>query len=159
MLQNVQPPSRDSPSETVHEKNIGSPYGDYEYGSDLSRNSSSGTGRTGGRIEQGHDKPWYGTGGSVAETISSQKNGFNIKHGFPNYRAPKPEYSDAHLKPTQSIANRSGSAMSSSWKNSEEEEFMWDDMNSRLTDQHASNVSNDSSKDQWTTDDSEKLVS
>ncbi|XP_062165947.1 polyadenylation and cleavage factor homolog 4 isoform X4 [Alnus glutinosa] len=153
----VQRPSVDAPSELVHEKNIGSPYGDYEYGSDLSRNSGSGARRTGGRIEQGHDKPLYGTGVSVAETVSSQKNGINIKHGFPNYRAPKPAYADAHLKPTQNIANRSGSARSSNWKNSEEEEFMWDDVNSRLTDQHASSVSNDSSKDHWTTDDSEKL--
>lgn len=159
-MQNVQRPIRDAPNESLNEKSIGASYGDYEYASDLSRNPVLGTERTGGRIaEQGHDKRWYGTAAGVVETISSQKNGFNVKHGFPNYRAPKSAYADVHLKPTQSIANRSSSAMSSSWKNSEEEEFLWDDMNSRLKDHGAPNISNDANKDCWTPEDSEKLVS
>lgn len=166
-MQNVQRPNRDALSGPLHEKNVGAAYGDYEYSSDLSRTLGSATGRTGGRIaEQGHDKPWYGAASSVVETISSQKNGFNIKHGLPNYRAPKSAYADLQLKPTQSITNRSSSAISSSWKNSEEEEFMWDDVNSRLPDHSAPTISNDSRNDpndsrknRWTPDDSEKLVS
>nr|POE58102.1 isoform 2 of polyadenylation and cleavage factor like 4 [Quercus suber] len=163
---NVQRPNRDALSGPLHEKNVGAAYGDYEYSSDLSRTLGSATGRTGGRIaEQGHDKPWYGAASSVVETISSQKNGFNIKHGLPNYRAPKSAYADLQLKPTQSITNRSSGAISSSWKNSEEEEFMWDDVNSRLPDHGAPTISNDSRKDpndsrknRWIPDDSEKLA-
>lgn len=163
---NVQRPNRDALSGPLHEKNVSAAYGDYEYSSDLSRTLGSATGRTGGRIaEQGHDKPWYGAASSVVETISSQKNGFNIKHGLPNYRASKSAYADLQLKPTQSITNRSSSAISSSWKNSEEEEFMWDDVNSRLPDHGAPTISNDSRKDpndlrknRWTPDDSEKLA-
>lgn len=104
--------------------------------------------------EQGHDKTWYGTAGSVAEKISSQKNGFNIKQGLPNYQAPKPAYADAQLKSTHNIAHRSSTVMSSSWKNSEEEEFMWDDMNSKSTALGAPDIPIDPRKNH-----SEKLVS
>ncbi|KAK0584030.1 hypothetical protein LWI29_006709 [Acer saccharum] len=156
-MNSIQSSPRNALTDPIHEKNIGATYGDYDYGSELSRNSSLGVGRTTGRVsDQGHDKPWYGSGSNIAETISGQRNGFNTKHGFPNYSASKSANTDVHLQPAQSIASRSSSGMSSSWKNSEEEEFMWD-MHSRLSDHDAANTSANSKKDRWNQDDAEKL--
>ncbi|KAI3518185.1 hypothetical protein L1887_06647 [Cichorium endivia] len=59
--------------------------------------------------EPGFDSPWYGPGGN------SGGNGF-------------PKFSSTNLQPT----NKRGSEVNRSWKNSEEEEFMWDDVNSRV---------------------------
>ncbi|KAK8708765.1 hypothetical protein V6N13_059802 [Hibiscus sabdariffa] len=116
-----------------------------------------GVGRLGGKVtDQGHNKAWYGGKSSVPETISSQKIGFNIKHGSQNYSTSKPVTTVPHLRATQNIAGRSSSVLSSSWKNSEEEEFMWD-MHSRLSEHDAVNISSNSRKDPWTLDVSEKL--
>ncbi|OMO68207.1 hypothetical protein COLO4_29814 [Corchorus olitorius] len=117
-----------------------------------------GVGRTSGKAttDQGHDRPWYGATSSVTETISSQRNGFNIKHGSQNYLASKTVNADPRLQAAQNLANRSSSGLSSSWKNSEEEEFMWE-MHSRLSEHDAANISNNSRKDHWTPDVSEKL--
>lgn len=147
---------RDGLSEPIHEKNIGGAYGDYDYGSDLSRNSGLGSGRTTGRVsDQGYEKSWYGSGGNISETIAGQRNGVNMKQGVPNYSASKSANAAVHLQQAQSIPRSSSSSLSS-WKNSEEEEFMWD-MHSRSSDHVAANISKNSRKDHWALDGPEKL--
>ncbi|KAK3006009.1 hypothetical protein RJ639_016605 [Escallonia herrerae] len=133
LAKNIQRPQRGAISEPVREKNIGSSYEDYDYSPDLSRHSGLG----------------------VAETISSQSNGFDIKRGFPNYSGPGSANADAKLQPIPSLANRSSSGMNKSWKNSEEEEYMWDDMNSRTTSHGAASSLR---KDPLVTDDSDSLL-
>ncbi|EOY08122.1 ENTH/VHS family protein, putative isoform 1 [Theobroma cacao] len=156
-MNNIQRSHRDMFNEPVREKNIGATFGDYDYGSDLLQTPGMGVGRTGGKVtDQGNDRPWYGATSSVTEMISSQRNGFNIKHGSQNYSASKSVNADPRLQATKNIAGRSSSGLSSSWKNSEEEEFMWE-MHSRLSEHDAANISNNSRKDHWTPDVSEKL--
>ncbi|KAK8540123.1 hypothetical protein V6N12_046416 [Hibiscus sabdariffa] len=103
---------------------------------------------------------WYGRMGvgraSVTEAISRQRNGFNIKHGSQNYPTSKSVNADPRLLARQNIAARSSNAMPNSWKNSEEEEFMWE-MYSRLSQHDAANISNNSRKDHWIPDVPEKL--
>ena len=100
---------------------------------------------------KGMVRPWYGATSSVTETISSQKNGLNSKHGSQNYPASKSVNADPRLQIKQNISDRSSSGLSSSWKNFEEEEFMWE-MHFRLSKQDAVNISNNSRKDCWAFD-------
>lgn len=145
-MQNNQHTQRDVFHDSVPEKSIGGAYGDDEYNSTVSSNLGSGVGRTGSRLI-----------GGVAETVSGQRNGFSLKHSFSSHAAPKSMNLNAHHQPTQTITNVRSSAMSSNWKNSEEEEFMWDEMNSSLPD-HVPNVSSNLSTDPWMADD-DNLVS
>lgn len=157
--QTLQRSHREALNEPVHEKKkIGAIYEDFEYGSDVSRKSGLGIGRASGRVAeqgQGQENPCYGTSSNAAELISGQRNGFNMKHGFPNYPASKSSMVDLHLQPTQRIG-RSETGISANWKNSEEEEYIWD-MHSRLSDHNAAGLSNNSRKDHWIPDDSDKM--
>jgi pre-mRNA cleavage complex 2 protein Pcf11 len=107
-------------------------------------------------IGQRQENPWYGTSSNAAELISGQRNGFNMKHGFPNYPASKSSMVDLHLQPTQRI-ERSETGISANWKNSEEEEYIWD-MHFRLSDHNTAGLSNNSRKDHWIPDDLDKMV-
>ncbi|TYJ39741.1 hypothetical protein E1A91_A04G090300v1 [Gossypium mustelinum] len=113
--------------------------------------------RTRGNVtDQGLDAPWFRATSSVTETISSQRNGFNVKHGSQNYSVSKSVNADPRLHQTLNISGRNSGGLSSSWKNSEEEEFMWQ-MHSRLSEHDAANFSNNLSKDCWTPVVSEKM--
>ncbi|KAA3463940.1 polyadenylation and cleavage factor-like protein 4-like [Gossypium australe] len=113
--------------------------------------------RTRGNVtDQGLDVPWFGATSSITETIPSQRNGFNIKSGSLNYSASKSVNADPRLQVTHNISGRNSSGLSSSWKNSEEEEFMWE-MHSRLSEHDAANFSNNLRRDCWTPDVSEKM--
>ncbi|KAA3463942.1 Pre-mRNA cleavage complex 2 Pcf11 [Gossypium australe] len=143
-------------NEPVCEKKIIA-VGDYDYGSDLLQTPGIEVRRTRGNItDQGLDAPWFGATSSVTETIPGQRNGFNVKHGSQNYSASKTVNADPRLHRTHNISGRNSSGLSSSWKNSEEEEFMWE-MHSRLSEHDAANFSNNMRKDCWTPDVSEKM--
>ncbi|KAJ8537682.1 hypothetical protein K7X08_014222 [Anisodus acutangulus] len=127
-------------NEHVPQKTISAAYEDSDYGSDLSRRSAFGVVRGGERLkEQGFDKPWYDSG---TGKILSQRSSLDIKHGFPSI-AQKSATSDAHPQLIQSLPNRTSNLTDRIWKNSEEEEYMWDDVNS-------------AAKDRWASEDSDK---
>ncbi|KAL2345182.1 hypothetical protein Fmac_006467 [Flemingia macrophylla] len=152
-MQNNQHTHRDAFNDSVPEKNFAGSYGGSEYSSGISSNLVSGAGRTGHRlIDLGHDKTWFKTGGDDAETVSGQRNGISLKRSFSTHEAPKPMNLDAHRQPRQNITNIRNNVMSGNWKNSEEEEFTWDEMNSGLTD-HGPNISSNLSTDSWMADD------
>lgn len=137
------------------EKRTTAAYADFEYGSDLSR--SSGIGRR--VVDEGRDKPWSSAGNNLAEKLSGQRNGFNIKLGYENYPAAKSANTDARLLPMQNFSSNNNRASSANWKNSEEEEFMWGEMNSMLTGHGAPAIHSSTGKDQWTPEDSDNSVS
>lgn len=103
-----------------------------EYGPTVSKHPDMGVGRMSGQVkEQVLDKRWH--------DFSSKSSGYDLKHGFQNYPSHK---------------SASHDALNKSWKNSEEEEYMWDDITSRAPHATKSLV-----KDHWTLDDPERMVS
>ncbi|XP_047158709.1 polyadenylation and cleavage factor homolog 4-like isoform X3 [Vigna umbellata] len=150
---NNQHTQRDAFNDSVSEKSIDGSFGGSQYGSGISSNLVSGAGRTGTKlIDLGQEKTWSKTDGGDAETISGQKNGFSLKRSLSNREAPKSINLKAHRQPGLNLTQIWNNMMSDNWKNSEEEEFTWDEMNSGLTD-HGPNVSSNLSTDSWMTDD------
>ncbi|CAI9783121.1 unnamed protein product [Fraxinus pennsylvanica] len=150
---NIQRPRKDQVNEPASAKNL--THGDSDYGSDSSKHSGLGIGRGSEKLKQhGFGKPLYESGGNVSEKILDQQNGFDMKHGFQSYLAHESTNSNSHLELKNIFANKSSSGMSRSWKNSEEEEYTWDDINSRPADSGAVDISD---KDLWIPDDFERL--
>ncbi|XP_027938408.1 polyadenylation and cleavage factor homolog 4-like [Vigna unguiculata] len=144
---------RDAFNDSAPEKSTGASYGSNDFGSNVSRNLGLGISRPGGRVtESGHDKGWYNKSGVVAGTMPGQRNGLSLKYSFSSTDAPKSMVLDAHHQPAHNITSIQSNVISNSWKNSEEEEYTWDEMNSGLTG-HGTSVVSSLSKDAWTADD------
>ncbi|KAL2502649.1 ENTH/VHS family protein [Forsythia ovata] len=153
-VKNIQRPRKDQVNEPACSKNISVTYGDSDYGSDSSKHSGLGIGRASEKLKQhGFDKPLCESGSDVTGKKFDQQNGFDVKHGFQSYPAHKSTNPDSHLELKHNFANKISSGMSRSWKNSEEEEYIWDDINSRPTDSGAVDISD---KDLWMPDDFER---
>ncbi|KAK4432531.1 Polyadenylation and cleavage factor4 [Sesamum alatum] len=145
---------RDQVNEPVRDRSPSVAYADSEYGSSVSGRSGLGTGRVIEKIkEPGYDRPWYESGSNIT-AMAHQKNGFGLKRGLESYAAPETANSDSDLQFKQNIASRSTNGMSGNWKNSEEEEFMWGEMNSRPT---VRSTTDASAKDHWPPDDYDRL--
>lgn len=122
-------------NERIREKTTSAAYGDPEYVSDLSRGSGFGLRITGEKLkEEGRDKSWYNPANGK---ILSQRNGLDLKHGVQSL-SQNTANSDAYPQPTHSFANQSSTLMDRSWQSSDEEEYMWDDVNCADKDQRAS---------------------
>lgn len=130
---NIQQIQREVEGASIHD-NDSAPYNDCDYGSDAGFRKSSAT-----VGEQGFNNSWYGSGNNSTEPISGQRNGFDMKHGI--LSVPRSANADVKLQPTNNIARKRGSEVNGSWKNSEEEEYTWDGMNSRVANPGKSNSS------------------
>uniref|UniRef100_A0A7N0UC88 CID domain-containing protein n=2 Tax=Kalanchoe fedtschenkoi TaxID=63787 RepID=A0A7N0UC88_KALFE len=122
---------REPQRESMYEKDTEAIYGDY----DFSLKKSG--------VDE-HDKHWYGTDTNTAETVMGQQNGYDRKHKLTNYSTP------------QSHATRNNGGMSRSWKSNEEEEYLWDDIGSRVINHSAPG---DPKKDSRVFDDPEDMES
>lgn len=151
--QKILHPQMEKLNEPAHEKNPGAGYGDYEFVSDLPRHSDLAIGNAIERTveESAIDKPWYGAGSNATDATVGQRNGFGFPNAYRNYHLPRKAQTVAHLS-AQNIESPSTKGTMGNWKNSEEEEYMWEDMNSRLTDGEMDS----SRKDGWHHDDAEK---
>ncbi|KAI3522929.1 hypothetical protein L1887_00981 [Cichorium endivia] len=108
---------RDAESDLTHEN--------YDFGSDISSPSEASFGKSNERVT------CYGSVSNSTETISRlARNGFDVKHGLPNYSLHKSSLPDVKLQTLNNLV-KGGGEVSRSWKNSEEEEYMWDDVSSR----------------------------
>ncbi|KZV14944.1 pre-mRNA cleavage complex 2 protein Pcf11-like [Dorcoceras hygrometricum] len=120
---------KDLINESGHDKNSGAAHVHYDYGSNILGRASLGTGRVSETAkEQGFDRPRYDFGFDVAGKLSQQNNGFDPNHGF------EPSNSGSHLQHNKNFASRNIDGMNKSWKNLEEEEYMWDEINSKPSD-------------------------
>ncbi|GJT19639.1 hypothetical protein Tco_0878345 [Tanacetum coccineum] len=100
---------RDAESDLTHEDSGGS-YNNFDFGPDISSERVA---------EQGVEKAWYAPGNNSIEKQSRLTTNSQIKHCLPNY---------VKLRPMKNLTNRGGSEINRSWKNSKDEEYMWDDV-------------------------------
>ncbi|CAH9071720.1 unnamed protein product [Cuscuta epithymum] len=136
------------------EKTVNVAYADSTYGSEMSRRPILLAERTSEKYKkQGFDKPWYDSESSAAGLISGERNGYDLKHGFQNYPSHKSASAEVYLHAAQDSTNRISPGLNGSWKNSDEEEYAWDDMHSRLPN-HA--IAKNTVKDHWANDDVER---
>ncbi|XP_076896849.1 polyadenylation and cleavage factor homolog 4-like isoform X2 [Bidens hawaiensis] len=64
--------------------------------------------------------------------FGNNRNGFAMKCENPNFSTKKPANADGKMQPANNIAVKKFGQSNRSWKNSDEEEYVWDGMNSRL---------------------------
>ncbi|KAL6496310.1 hypothetical protein OROGR_029568 [Orobanche gracilis] len=121
---------RDQVKDPVRDKNSSVAYSNSEYGSSISMRPGLGTGRVVEKVkEQGYDRPWYASGSDLTG-MPQKKNGFGLKRGR---AAHESDISDCDLQLKQKVATTNSNGMRENWKNSDEEEYVWEEMNSRPT--------------------------
>lgn len=147
-LQSIQPNQVNKP---VRDKSSGIAYADSDYGSGVLGRSGLGSGRITEHLkEPGYDRPWDESSSDMIG-LPQQKNGFGRKHGLESYAAHDTADFDSDLQHNKSIRDTNG--MRENWKDSEEEEYRWNEMSSRPT------IANVPAKNRFTPGNYDRLVS
>ncbi|KAL0740372.1 hypothetical protein Bca4012_081885 [Brassica carinata] len=130
----IRRPRRDSFSEPLYEKDIDSISGEYDYTSELPHNSRSVIKKVGSRVtDNGCEKQWYEAVSRGPDLNTEQRDVLHTKSRISNYATARLENLES------SGPSRNTGVPYDSWKNSEEEEFMWD-MHSRLSETDVATV-------------------
>ncbi|XP_017258098.1 uncharacterized protein LOC108227463 [Daucus carota subsp. sativus] len=152
-MHNIQHPPKDAGTGSFQQNSL--EFGAYDINSELARHSASGIKKTSDRAtEQVLDRAWYGSGSSIADTTSSRMNSSDVKGGRTSYLTSESANRDLNLQNAQNLVSGRSSIGIDSWKNSEEEEYTWDDVNSRPT---SYGVNRKSKRDPRLMDESERL--
>ncbi|OEL25443.1 hypothetical protein BAE44_0013536 [Dichanthelium oligosanthes] len=145
---NIQRTQRDPFSNPVNEKQGGRDARGIGF-SNISQQAALGTGqvRSKPKGQDGIGGPYYATGGSSEEQLDRRSNFYTSKDV-----RPSGSLLDSALLPTPSINSvRIGRPSSNkSWKHSEEEEYVWDDVHSQAADYGGNNTLR---KGEWMADD------
>ncbi|XP_073151144.1 polyadenylation and cleavage factor homolog 4 isoform X1 [Henckelia pumila] len=131
----IQHQHRDLVNESVHDRHSSAAQVHSDYGTNVLERTSLGTGSMGEiSKEQGFDRIRYAFSFDVTGKISQENNGFDMNHGF------EPSKSGSHLQRNKNFISRKIDGIDRSWKNMEEEEYTWDEINSRPTDCGAAQI-------------------
>ncbi|RWW53001.1 hypothetical protein BHE74_00040530 [Ensete ventricosum] len=115
---------------------------DHVYASDISRESDPGIGRVSERLKDRdeHDKTYYGAGMAATEAQLNRRKGFDVNHSNGSNQVSGSTKASAQLTSVDLVdTDRSKLEASRSWKISEEEEYLWDEMKTRTTDYGGAN--------------------
>ncbi|RWW20865.1 hypothetical protein GW17_00015007 [Ensete ventricosum] len=154
ILQNMQHSQRVTVNNVINEKKGRKDARDHEYSSDFSREADLGILRVSDRLkdQDGHGKPYYGVGITATQAQFSERNGFDVNHSYGTYGKSGPMRANSQ-QTSVCDTDRTKLESSRSWKNSEEEEYMWDDIKTRPTDYGGTN---NSIKGGWTSGNADK---
>lgn len=132
-MQNLRP-QKVQINNPIHEKKE---FKDLEFSSDIPVLSDLGVERVSERLKEqdGLDKQYLGAGINASEMHVSSSV-FDVNHAYKIPHASGSAHLDNQLP---SVQDRSIQLTSNNWKNSEEEEYVWDDMNSSTIDGASNN--------------------
>lgn len=135
-IQNLSRPVREVLTEPSHKKNSSLVDQDDELKSDVSQYSELKHGRENKGVAEraAFDRQWHGTDRGSLEPSFGPRNGYGLPISHGNYKVSGFSQAVDRQPAVNSSVLKSSQLSSGSWKNSEEEEFMWDDMNTKLTD-------------------------
>lgn len=138
----MQQPQKELVNNVICEKKGLKDVTDHVYASDISRESDPAVGRVSERLKDRdeHDKTYYGAGMAATEAQLNKRKEFDVNHSNGSNRVSGSAKASAQLASVDLVdTDRSKLEASRSWKISEEEEYMWDEMKTRKTDYGGTN--------------------
>lgn len=158
ILENLQRAQRGRSNESLNELNLGPSYGsDQEFVAHLPQEIGfTRKGVDNVAIKKVNKPSWYEDHGTALSNPGlNHTNRVDFSHAYKSSRDPRTVFANRNKHTDQTIMNRIGSGATESWKNSEEEDYIWDDEHSGVID--ADGLDN-SGKDIRGTEDAENSI-